>query len=49
MPTFAQRALTDEVLRDSAVEIQFFTRCTVYTFSDDSRLVVNVSGLVYAE
>ena len=44
----AQQALKNANLRDSAVTVQFFTRSTVYSFSDGSKLTVNMYGPSYA-
>ena len=44
----AQQALLDAGLRDSAVTVQFFTRSTVYSFADGSKLTVNMYGPSYA-
>ncbi len=48
--TQAQLALVNAALRDSTcTNVQFFTRSTIYTFSDNSRLTVNfMSGTCYA-
>ena len=44
----AQQALKNASLRDGAVTVQFFTRSTVYSFSDGSKLTVNMYGTSYA-
>lgn len=44
----ARQALTNYELRNTAVDVQFFTRSTIYRFADDSCLTVNMYGPSYA-
>jgi hypothetical protein len=44
----AQQALKNADLRNDAVDVQFFTRSTVYRFADGSKLTVNMYGPSYA-